>query len=233
MSLVGNNVVAIIPQTFYGIQPIIYPNVADSTSTTTGGLVCNSVTSGKTINSANLSTNSCITSSTSPQNSSTTGSLSNAGGLGVNSILSVGGNLTTTSDITNTNTLTVVLDTNVTGTCNIPAGIFSTSGFSTGVNTVTPTNIYTIVSGTRGFITLTSNIASPCMLLYFFEWTSGISNACYQKLASSGNALPSGSGMGSGGTLNIMATCGGTSGEILRIVTVSGSGSVNYTVTLL
>ena len=94
--------------------------------------------------------------------------------------------------------------------------------------------IYTVVQGTRGFITVVAVAPNYNMFMGFFEWTAGGSYQVLTQLAQSGNAPQTAlntTNSSSGGTVNLTVQQVSSTGPIQA--KMSTNGTINWYVMLM
>jgi hypothetical protein len=138
------------------------------------------------------------------------------------------GTLTTAGDIrfNGTSSLTTIASTVST------INSYKTSGSISGTSTYQ--TIYTVVQGTRGFITVIAIAPHYNMFLGFFEWTAGGSYQSLTQIAQSGNApqsVLSTTNASSGGTMSLTVQQVSNTGPIQA--KVSTAGIINWYITLI
>lgn len=118
--------------------------------------------------------------------STTTGSVVVTQGLGVSGdIYASTANTTSTTDATSSTTGASKHAGGISSQKSIYAGTGFRSRNGTFTLSTTPATVHTIVSGTRGFITITSTVGSGSAMA-FFEWTSGTTTAFVSKITQAG-----------------------------------------------
>ena len=140
--------------------------------------------------------------------------------------LHVNGNATVTGDI-----LYGLMGTNLT-TQMTTINDYKKNGTISGTSTYQ--TIYTVVQGTRGFITVIAVAPNYNMFMGFFEWTAGGSYQSLTQLAQSGNApqsVLSTTNASSGGTMSLTVQQVSNTGPIQARVTTAGT--INWYVTLI
>ena len=109
---------------------------------------------------------------------------------------------------------------------------YKKSGSISGTSTYQ--TIYSVVQGTRGFITVIAVAPNYNMFMGFFEWTAGGSYQSLTQLAQSGNApqsVLSTTNASSGGTMSLTVQQVSNTGPIQARVTTAGT--INWYVTLI
>ena len=122
-------------------------------------------------------------------------------------------NITNTTVSTSKTTGSLISSSTLTASGNITANSFkSLTGSIAGTNTAQ--TVYTINSGTRGYITVTSATGN-LMTMGFFEWTSGLTNTSITSLTPVNN-------------LQLSVTTNN-----IQVANQSGNGTIFYYITLL
>ena len=225
--ITGSNISYTLPLAFLSKLesiPVNTSNSTESTSTSTGSL---QVQGGMGV-SGNIKALNVVTSGTTSLSSLSTGTLSLGGPMTSNSIsvtkssnvnyAQISGNCVDGGNITTS--LTSSLQGNL-----ICVGLSSLTGQINGLVT------FSLTSGQRGFITLTSIAGSTqaSMIMIYFEYTSGTTNGSATVIAQSGDAAPTGNGLGSAGTEYLIANFNGTNLFVSHV----NNTIIYYTITLL
>lgn len=193
-----------------------------------GGLYVAKTIFGQTINCLGTSSSTAgkITGTT-DSTSGTTGSFWTQGGLGVSLTMWCNALKVATSSIL-LGTLSVASTSTFTGKITASAGIQATSGTSS-ITSAVVTYFYTIPNLSRGFVTVTSNITTPAMIMGFFERSDGTTFPSINILANSGSSFAA-SGLGGTQELHMQVNTGN---QIGVYTTSSGSSTCSYYITLL